>query len=72
MSRYATNKKSPNGSGQPVATFAGIDYFKRFSYITIGDQEGKVLRQEPVPNDTKCLEKFFELYETLTVVLMDN
>lgn len=69
MSRYATNKKFPNGSGQPVATFAGIDYSKRFSYITIGDQDGKVLRQEPVPNDIKCLEKFFEPYETLTVAI---
>jgi transposase len=69
MSRYATLEKKNNVVKQPVPTFCGIDYAKRFSYITIGDEEGRVLHQEPVPNEVGRLEKFFEQYPKLTIAI---
>lgn len=69
MSRYATLEKKNNVVKQSVPTFCGIDYAKRFSYITIGDEEGRVLHQEPVPNEVGRLEKFFEQYPKLTIAI---
>ncbi|MBS1994646.1 MAG: IS110 family transposase, partial [Cyanobacteria bacterium SZAS LIN-3] len=50
-------------------TFVGIDYAKRFSYITVGDQDGEVLWQGPIPNEVGRLEHFFEPYPKLTVAI---
>lgn len=69
MTRYATVEKKKNVPKAPVATFAGIDYAKRFSYITIGDENGNVLHQEQVPNELGRLERFFEQYPNLTIAI---
>jgi len=41
------------------AVFAGIDYHKKFSVITLGDADGKVLEQIKLPNEEKKLRQFF-------------
>lgn len=69
MSRYATLEKRINADINSVATFCGIDYSKRFSYITLGDENGKVILQEPVPNEIGRLEKFFDQYKKLTIAI---
>ena len=41
------------------AIFAGIDFHKRFSVVTLGDASGKPLGQETLPNDEHAIRKFF-------------
>ncbi len=69
MSRYATLEKKNNAVKLPIPTFAGIDYAKRFSYITIGDESGNVIRQEQVPNEVGRLAAFFEQYPKVTIAI---
>lgn len=69
MSKYATVKERANAQISGVATFAGIDYAKRFSYITVGDQDGKVLLQQQVFNNLQELEKFFGQFQKLTIAI---
>lgn len=69
MPRYATTEKRTNRETKATATFAGIDYAKKFSFITIGDQNGVVLHQESVLNKVWLLEKFFEPYPNLVVAI---
>ena len=69
MSRYATAVKPNNTVKTGEPKFVGIDYSKKFSYMTVGDKDGNVLRQEPVRNDLATLEKFFEPYPKLAVAI---
>ncbi|MBS2009001.1 MAG: transposase, partial [Cyanobacteria bacterium SZAS TMP-1] len=69
MSKYATVKERTNTKISGVATFAGIDYAKRFSYITVGDQDGKVLLQQQVFNNLQELEIFFGQFQKLTIAI---
>lgn len=48
-----------------VVTFAGIDYHKKFSVIALGDEKGKVVSIERIPNDKHAIRKFFESYGKL-------
>jgi transposase len=41
------------------AVFAGIDFHKRFSVVTLGDAGGKPLFQEKLLNDEHSIRKFF-------------
>lgn len=41
------------------AIFAGIDYHKRFSVVTLGNSDGKPLMVETVPSDVQSVRKFF-------------
>lgn len=43
-----------------VITYAGIDYHKKFSMVTFGDQSGKVILTQRVPNDRHTIEQFFK------------
>jgi len=42
-----------------VVTYAGIDYHKKFSVITLGDQNGKVVTTGRLSNDRQLIKKFF-------------
>ena len=42
--------------------YAGIDYHKKFSVITLGDSKGKVVRTERIINDKHALKTFFKQY----------
>jgi transposase len=44
---------------QNRAVFAGIDFHKRFSVVTLGDAGGKLLFQEKLLNDEQSIRKFF-------------
>jgi len=42
-----------------VVTFAGIDYHKKFSVVTLGDQAGKTVTTQRLPNDAHAIRTFF-------------
>jgi hypothetical protein len=42
-----------------TAVFAGMDYHKKFSVVTLGDAGGKVSEQFKLPNEEKKLRQFF-------------
>ncbi len=46
-------------------TFAGIDYHKKFSVVTLGDKDGKVLRTERIPNDRETVRLLFSQFPGL-------
>jgi transposase len=39
--------------------FAGIDYHKKFSVVTLGDKDGNVLQQTRLENNNKAVRNFF-------------
>lgn len=41
------------------AVFAGIDFHKKFSVVTLGDASGKLLKQERLSNDEVSIRQFF-------------
>ncbi len=45
-----------------VVTYAGIDYHKKFSMVTLGNQQGKVVSTERLLNDKELIQKFFSQY----------
>lgn len=60
MPSSTTPKKRQNRlATNVVAAFAGIDYHKKFSVVTLGDAEGKVLEQVKLPNEPTKLRQFF-------------
>lgn len=54
---------------ESVPTFMGIDYHKRFSAITLGDQNGKVLLQTTVYHEETKVRAFFAQYKHLHCVV---
>ena len=60
MPSLSTSNKRQNrlATANPAA-FAGIDYHKKFSVITLGDKDGKVIDQVKLPNEEKKLRQFF-------------
>jgi len=49
--------------------FAGIDFHKRFSVVTLGDADGKVLTQERLESDPHQIRKFFLRHGPLTCAI---
>jgi transposase len=47
-----------------VSIFAGIDYHKKFSLVTIGDESGAVITQQRLPNDRIAIKEFFADFPT--------
>jgi transposase len=45
--------------------YAGIDYHKKFSVITLGDAQGKVVATERLSNDKQVIKRFFGQYDGL-------
>ena len=43
-----------------AVTYAGIDYHKKFSVVTLGDSAGKVITTQRIPNDQHAIKQFFE------------
>lgn len=52
-----------------VITYAGIDYHKKFSMVTLGDQSGKAVTTQRLPNDRQSIERFFSEYPNLQVAV---
>jgi transposase len=46
-----------------MKTYMGVDYHKRFSYATLMDEQGQVLRQGRVANSAKALGAFLDGYD---------
>jgi transposase len=42
-----------------AVTYAGIDYHKKFSVVSLGDATGNLIRQEKIYNDEREVRKFF-------------
>jgi transposase len=61
MAKRTTSSKNPNVL-QPVAAgvYAGLDYHKKFTVITIGDGQGAVLDTQRVTNDKHLMRLFFQ------------
>lgn len=47
-----------------VSIFAGIDYHKSFSLVTVGNEAGEVITQCRLPNDRIAIKQFFANYPT--------
>ncbi len=52
-----------------VITFAGVDYHKKFSMVTLGDQAGKAVLTQRLPNDQHSIEEFFSQYPNVQVAV---
>ncbi len=52
-----------------TAAFAGIDYHKKFSIVTLGDADGNVLEQIKLPNDETKLRKFFSQHQHVSCAI---
>ena len=57
MGRSTTSKSS--------VTFAGIDFHKKFSVVSLGDSEGNLVQQHKLINEEKLLIDFFSQYRGL-------
>jgi len=51
------------------AFFAGVDFHKRLSVITLGGQEGNILSQHKLMNDEGEIKKFFLQYGPLVCAI---
>lgn len=49
--------------------YAGIDYHKKFSVITLGDEKGKVVSTHRVLNDKESIRQFFASYPGISCAL---
>lgn len=47
------------------AKFAGIDYHKKFSVVTLGDSDGNVLEQKKLFNDAQTIRAYFTQFPGL-------
>lgn len=52
-----------------VVTYAGIDYHKKFSQITLGDQNGKVIDSKRVWNEPQRISEYLGPYGSLTIAI---
>lgn len=48
-----------------TAKFAGIDYHKRFSWVTLGDADGNVVGQKKLLNDPQAIRAYFSEFPGL-------
>ncbi len=55
-----------------VETYAGIDYHKKFSVVTLGDTQGKVLKTERVYNDRESVRRFFGQFPPGLIVAIES
>lgn len=63
MSKNTTKPKSQS------AAFAGIDFHKKFSVITLGDKDGNQILQQKVPSDAAAISQFFAGYQGLVCAI---
>lgn len=59
MARSTTSTKSQ--TSEP-ARFAGLDYRKKFTQVSIGDQHGREILCKRIPNDQEAFRRFFAQY----------
>jgi transposase len=52
-----------------VVTYAGIDYHKKFSMVSLGDENGKVISIHRVTNDEQEIREFFSPFPALKCVI---
>jgi transposase len=63
MARSTTLTKNETSSQSvQVGAFAGLDYHKKFTVVTIGDAQGNVLTTERVANNKESMRRFFARY----------
>jgi transposase len=56
MARSTTSTKSQTSG---TACFAGLDYHKKFTQVSIGDEYGRELLSMRIPNDQEAFRRFF-------------
>jgi len=51
--------------------YVGIDYHKKFSYVTVLNEEGGVIKKGRIDNDSESVEAVFEGLEGENKVVME-
>jgi len=46
--------------------YVGFDHHKNFSYVTIMDEKGQILKQQKIANDKSTLSQFMNLSSPCT------
>jgi len=74
MVRSTTSKKGITRSGATdyqvmKVVFAGIDFHKRLSVVTLGDQDGNFVSQHRLANNEGEVARFFSQYEPLVCAI---
>jgi len=54
------NQSLQEGASMSYKYHIGVDYHKKYSFMVVKDEQGKVLRSGQVPNQKKYVEKFVE------------
>lgn len=68
QSTTVTRGSKPLGSSRPA--FAGIDFHKKVSVVSLGDAQGNLLSQDSLENDdVHTLRKFFRRYAPITCAI---
>jgi hypothetical protein len=49
--------------GGPPMNYVGIDYHKKYSHVTVIDEEGRVIRSKRLENKPEPFQEFFERLE---------
>lgn len=52
-----------------VVTYAGVDYHKKFSMVTLGDQFGKPVLTQRLPNERRTIEEFFSQFPNIQIAV---
>jgi transposase len=66
MAKCSTSLERLTPSENEIVTFAGIDYHKKFSVVTLGDKAGNVISTHRLANDPLGITDFFEQFGPLT------
>lgn len=65
MARYSTSTQTQTLDSLSLVTFAGIDYHKKVSVVTLGDSSGNVLRTDTLVNDRHVIADYFSQFPNL-------
>jgi transposase len=66
---YALLWRFPMGRSTTLTqtvTFAGIDFHKKFSVVSLGDKDGNVIEQKKLYNDEAEIRRYFEPYRGIS------
>lgn len=65
MAKYSTFTQTLTEPTLSLVTFAGIDYHKKASVVTLGDAKGNVLRTDTLVNDRIVISDYFAQFPNL-------
>lgn len=66
MGKFTTSTKVQTSR---EAAYAGLDYHKKFTHISIGDEFGHEIHSQRMPNDKHALREFFSRYPNVVCAI---